>query len=210
MSISVTQIKFYGPGISNGLKSLDELEKNGDFSEKIKRSGLYIGEEADYELLWTKTPNSDDTLDLVKYLDEIFQNCECRYTVSTNIPDAFDILAQLEQSKGKDLAFTFILLIGPSVSQAINVLNANISNFPGVKNITGELIGRFDYAFEWLGIPDANDIMRLSETLDQVLKETGVIFTISTKSRTRIFNVPHIERNRTQTDPIQFVLHRKI
>jgi hypothetical protein len=210
MSISVTQVKLYGPGISNGLSMLEKLKLNEDFSEKIKRSSLYVGEEADYELLWNKPPSPEETLDLVKHLDDIFEDCDCRYTVSTNIPDAIDVIAQLEQSKEKDLAFTFIRLIGPSVSQAISVLNTNISNFLGVKNITGELIGRFDYAFEWLRIPEANDLMRLSETLDQVLRETGVIFTIATKSRTRIFNIPHIETNRTRTDPIQFVLHRKV
>ncbi|MHA2073572.1 MAG: hypothetical protein ACW97X_03060 [Candidatus Hodarchaeales archaeon] len=210
MSLSVTQIKLYGPGISNGLNKLEELDKNREFGDKIKRSGLYIGEEADFELLWAKTPSPDDTLELVKHLDDIFQDCECRYTVSTNLPKVIDILTQLEQSKEKDLAFTFIRLIGPSVSQAIEVLNENISNFLGVKNITGELIGRFDYAFEWVRIPETNDISRLSTTLDQVLKDTGVIFTISTKSKTRIFNVPQVPRDRTRTDPIQFVLHRKV
>ena len=99
MSISVTQIKLYGLGISNGLSKLEKLKIDGDFSENIKRSSLYVGEEADYELLWNKTPNPDETLELVKRLDDIFEDCDCRYTVSTSIPDAIDIIAQLEQSK---------------------------------------------------------------------------------------------------------------
>jgi hypothetical protein len=210
MSISTTKIKLYGPGISNGLEKLVNLEKNKEFGSKFDRSGLYIGEEADYELLWRKIPTSEETLELVKNLDRIFSDCDCRYTVSTNIPEAIDVIEQLEASKGKDIAITFVRLIGPSISQAIEILNENISDFLGIKTVTGELIGRFDYAFEWLRIPETDDVIRLSKTMDQILKETGVIFTIATKSKTRIFNVPRIERARTKADPIQFVLHRKV
>ncbi len=56
MNLATTQIKIYGPGISYGLRKLDELEKNKDLRSKIRYSGIHIGEEADYEIFWNKTP----------------------------------------------------------------------------------------------------------------------------------------------------------
>jgi len=210
MNLATTQIKIYGPGISEGLQKLDELEKNKDLRPRIKYSGIHIGEEADYEILWNEVPTPEESLDLVKYFDEIFTECNCRYTVSTNNPKAKDVIAQIEASKNQDIAFTFIRLIGPSISKAIEILNENISDLVGVKSITGELIGRYDYTFEWIRIPLTDDILRLSEKTDQILKDTGVIFTFSTKSKTRIITIPQIERDRSVTNPIQFVLPRVI
>lgn len=210
MNLAATQIKIYSPGISEGLQKLDELEKNQDLRPRIKYSGIHIGEEADYEILWNEVPTPEESLDLVKYFDEIFTECNCRYTISTNNPKAKDVIAQIEASKNQDIAFTFIRLIGPSISKAIELLNENISDLIGVKSITGELIGRYDYTFEWIRIPLTDDILRLSEKTDQILKDTGVIFTFSTKSKARIINTPVFEKDRTITNPIQFVLPRVI
>ena len=94
-----------------------------------------------------------------------------------------DIFEQLAATEKGDLALTFLRFIGPSISQAIETMNENITEFPGIKGITGELIGKFDYVFEWLRIPELNDIMTLIDKLDLILKESGVIYTVATKSK---------------------------
>ena len=63
MSVPVSQIKLYGPGISKGLEKLNEMEEKrdlgdlGDLGDLIKRSGLYIGEKADYEIFPYNNPS---------------------------------------------------------------------------------------------------------------------------------------------------------
>jgi hypothetical protein len=185
-----TEVILYGPGFSIALKKLDELRENFEYGENIAHSRPSVGEEADYKILWKKYPTAEETFALVKYLDEAFIDCGCKYAVTSETPSGEDIFTQIEASKDEDVALTFVRLIGPSISQAIDVLNLNITEFPGVKAITGELIGRYDYAFEWLRIPDVSDIIRLSEMMDRVLAETGVIYNIATKSKLKSIRIP--------------------
>lgn len=185
-----TEVILYGPGISIALKKLDELRENFEFGKNIAHSKPNVGEEADYKILWKRNPTTEETLALVKHLDEVLADCGCKYTVTSETVSGGDVLAQIEASKDEDIALTFIRLIGPSISQAIELLNKNITKFPGIKAITGELIGRYDYAFEWLRIPDISDIIRLSEMMDRVLAETGVIYTIATKSKLKSMQIP--------------------
>ena len=186
--MSTTQIKLYGPGISQALEKVKSLDESKEWKPKILHSGEYIGEIADFEIIWKEVPTAEVIFALVKYLDEAFLDSTCRYTVTTNKPKMEDIFQQLAASKQNDLALTFLRLIGPSISQAIEVLKENITEFPGIKGITGELIGRYDYSFEWSRIPDQEDIMALIDKLDLILKDTGVIYTAATKSKLSKFN----------------------
>ena len=125
-------------------------------------------------------------------MDKNFVDFGCKYAVSTEISSGEDILTQMEASKSEDIAITFVSFIGPSISQAIEILNEYITDFPGVKAITGELIGRYDYAFEWVRIPEVHDIIRLSETMDRLLARTGVIYHIATKSKLKRTQIPQL------------------
>ncbi len=209
MNQAKTLIKLYSPGISFALEELNNLRRIEKYKDRILRSGIYIGETADYEIVWDNPLSAEDSLELVKYLDDLFSGFKCRYTVTTSNPKMDDVLKQLEASKKEDIALTFIRLIGPSISQAIALLNANITELAGMKDIIGELIGKFDYAFQWRHIPEVNDIIRLSKTLDTLLKETGVIYTITTKSKLRILKSHKAERT-VNTDLTQFVISRII
>jgi hypothetical protein len=186
--MSTTQIKLYGPGISQALKKLRSLDESKEWKSKILHSSIYIGETADFKIIWKEVPTAEGIFALVKHLDREFLDSTCRYTVTTSKPKMEDIFQQLSASKQHDLALSFLRLIGPSISQAIDALNENITEFPTIKGITGELIGRYDYSFEWLRIPDQKDIIALIDKLDLLLKETGVIYTITTKSKLSEFN----------------------
>jgi hypothetical protein len=185
-----TEVSLYGPGISIALKKLDELYESFEHGENIAHLRPNVGEEADYIILWKKYPTTEETLNLIKHLDEILTDCGCRYTVTSETTSGGDIIAQMEASTEKDIALTFVRLIGPSIYQAIELLNKNITKFPGVKTITGELIGRYDYVFEWVRIPDISDIINLSEMMDRVLAETGVIYNIATQSKLKSIHRP--------------------
>ncbi|MFX0204578.1 MAG: hypothetical protein ACFFDT_01220 [Candidatus Hodarchaeota archaeon] len=208
MSFSTTKIKLYGPGISHALKELYRIDENTEFKSKIHHSGVYIGEVADYEIAWSEKPTDEETLALVKYLDEVFLKLKSRYTVTSSNPEMEDILEQIESSTTEDIAITFIRLIGPSISTALAILNENIGTLPGIKSVTGVLIGRYDYAFEWLRIPDENDIVSLTETIDPILKESGVIYTITTKSKLGQFKDLKVEPRFQRPDSISFISRR--
>ena len=210
MSLSSTKIKLFGPGISNALKELHQLDTVKEFETRIYHSGIYIGEIADFEIVWREEPPTEEVLSLVKYLDKIFSESKCRYTITSTKPDLDDVFDQIETSTTKDIALTFIRLIGPSISRALDILNENIESIPGIKAVTGELLGRYDYAFEWLRIPDINDIVRLTETMDRVLNESGVIYSIATKSKLRKFTDIQVESKSQEFDPVSFVKGRSL
>jgi hypothetical protein len=195
------------------LNKLDELRINFEYSENIAYSGPFVGEESDYEILWKKHPTTEETFALVKHLDKIFANFDCKYSISTEISKGEDVLTQIKASKSEDIAFTFVRLIGPSISQAIEMLNKHITDFPSIKAITGELIGRYDYAFEWVRIPEVTDIIHLSDMMDRFLAETGVIYNITTKSKLGTIQIPQLKRDldrgiEKHSDLIQFVVNR--
>ncbi len=119
-----------------------------------------------------------------------------------------DVLNQIETSTTEDIALTFVPLFGPSISSAINTLNENIENIPGIKSITGELLGRYDYAFEWLRVPDEDDIIGLVDAMDSILKESGVIYNIATKSKLKKFKDYTVEPSLQKPVPTSFVTRR--
>ena len=88
-------------------------------------------------------------------------------------------------------------------------MNKTIADFPRIKAITGEIIGRYDYALEWIGIPQVSDIVNLIEEMDRILEKTGVIYTVTTKSKLKSLELRQTEIIR-RPDPMQFVLHRKL
>ena len=209
MNQAKTLIKLFSPGISFALKELNNLRRIEKFKNRILRSGVFVGETADYEIVWDNLLSANDSLELVKYLDDLFSGFKCRYTVTTSNPRMDDVLKQIKASKKEDIAITFIRLIGPSISQAIAILNDNITELAGIKDIIGELIGNYDYAFQWRHIPEVNDIIRLSETLDTLLKETGTIYTITTRTKMRILESSKTDID-SKTDLTQFVIPRII
>jgi hypothetical protein len=209
MSINTTKIKLYGPGISHALKELYRLdESKSELKSRIHHSGVYIGEVADFEITWKEKPTIEETLVLVKHLDEVFREIKCRYTVTSSTLEMKDILEQIESSTTEDIAITFVRIIGPSISTALNILNDNIETFPGIKSVTGVLLGRYDYAFEWLRVPDENDIVSLTERIDHVLKESGVIYTITTRSKLSQFKDLKVEPRFQRPDSISFISRR--
>jgi hypothetical protein len=176
-------IKLFGPGLVGALKELEDLKKTFEFKNNVRYVGPFIGEEVDYMIRWERYPTPEETLALVKHLDNIFIDQGCKYFVSTDPEKGEDVFAQIEASIAADIALTFVRLIGPSISQAIDVLNKHIADFPGIKAIPGELIGQYDYAFEWIRIPEFQDIVGLTEIMDHLLEKTGVLYNITTKSK---------------------------
>ncbi|MFX0124221.1 MAG: hypothetical protein ACFFAE_11335 [Candidatus Hodarchaeota archaeon] len=206
-------VKLYGPGLSNALTELEDLSKTFEHKNNIRYTGPFVGEEADYIILWQNYPTPEETLALVKHLDLTFASCGCKYSVSTEPAKGEDVFEQIEASEAEDLALTFVRLIGPSISQAIEVLNKHIADFPGIKPLPGELIGRYDYAFEWARIPDVQDIIRLSEIMDQLLGETGAFYNIATKSKLKRIQpsreTKELERDMDlRREQLQFVVRR--
>jgi hypothetical protein len=173
------------------LKKLEEFAAEliaGDYeklSSKISQARTYIGEEADFQFIWEAIPTTADVLSLLVLLDKIFESeCQAKYTVTTSSPETNDIIKRLNSSK----------VIGEAFS-----LDSNISNIPGIKGASGVLIGKYDYAVEWIQIPSFNDIIGLIEELDKLLEPTGVTYKISTKSKLKTHSDPS-EREKLKSE----------
>ncbi|MFX0171316.1 MAG: hypothetical protein ACFE9L_05300 [Candidatus Hodarchaeota archaeon] len=190
METSISRIKLFGPGIPLAMKQLEEFTvelvagKYSALTSAITHARHYIGEEADYEFIWAINPTTDEVFVLVQHIDEVLKiNTQAKYTITTNLPNQKDLIESFESSEVSGVAFTFFRLYGPSISQAIELLNLNITNIPEIRTTTGILIGSYDYAIEWLHIPTIVEIISLLEEIDRILIGTGVTYTVATKSK---------------------------
>lgn len=190
METSISRIRLFGPGIPLALKRFEEFSvelvagKYTGLTSKITHARPYIGEEADYEFIWIGTPTTDEVFVLVQHIDKILKaNCKAKYTITTKLPDQKDLIESFESSEVSGVSFTFFRLYGPSISQAVELLNLNIVNIPEIQTSTGILIGSYDYAIEWLHIPTIVEIIWLLEEIDRILEGTGITYKIATKSK---------------------------
>ncbi len=199
-------IKLYGPGIPFALRILEHFKaelvtgKNMKLVSKIAHARPYIGEEADYEFVWKNVPKTLDILSLIEILDEKLVESEAKYSITTKVPEEDILIYNFDSPKVKGVAYTFFRIYGPSLSQAVNILNNEITDkIPGIQPSKGILLGKYDYVIEWLRIPSVSDIIGLLERIDSVLKETGVIYNVTTKSKLKLHTDP-LDKN--QEKPI--------
>ncbi|MHA1972477.1 MAG: hypothetical protein ACTSW1_05780 [Candidatus Hodarchaeales archaeon] len=175
-----------GPGLPEIISKLSNIGNNGDLGDNFLQAGPSIGQEADFEFKWKDNPSFEETFQLVKLIDSILENTGVRYTVTSST--SRNLIQQFSKT-GDSEAFTFLRLYGPSTSKAIEVLNSNTNDLPGIKRSTGgEIIGEFDYALEWIFVPEVKDIIHLLERLDTILKSTGVLYRSTTKSKVNILS----------------------
>jgi len=206
MDTSKSLIKLYGPEIPAALRVLRRIkaeltkEKKSDLVSKIARAHPYIGEEADYEFIWNTIPETADILSLIEELDEKLLHTGAKYTITTKIPDEDKLIYDFHSPEIKGAAYTFLRVYGPNLSQAIRSLNNKISEKKlDIQPSKGILLGKYDYVIEWLHIPTVNEIIVLLEQIDDVLRETGVIYKVTTRSKLKLHSDPN---DRKQKKPI--------
>jgi hypothetical protein len=197
MEVSKSLIKLYGPGIPAALRVLRHVRaeltkgKHSDLTGKIARAHPYIGEEADYEFIWSIIPETTDILSLIEELDEKLLSSEAKFTITTLVPEQDKLIYDFNSSEITGAAYTFFRIYGPSLSKAFNLLNSTVLyQNTGVKPSKGILLGKYDFVMEWLRIPTVNDIVDLLEQIDDVLKVTGVNYKVTTRSKLKLHSDP--------------------
>ena len=206
MEVSKSLIKLYGPGIPIALRILRRIKTelgtgdSADLVSKIAQAHPYIGEEADYEFIWKNTPSTSDILLLIEELDAKLLPTEAKFTITTKVPEEDILIYNFNSPEITGAAYTFFRIYGPSLSQAFNILNKEVTDkIPGIQPSKGILLGKYDFVIEWLRIPNVNDIINLLEHIDSVLKVTGVTYKVTTKSKLKLHTDP---RDKTQEKPI--------
>jgi hypothetical protein len=129
---------------------------------------------------------------LIKELDAKLGVTDAKYCITTKVPDKDVLVYNFDSSEIKGVAYTFFRIYGPSLSQAIDILNKKISEkILDIRPSKGILLGKYDYVIEWLRIPTVNEIIVLLEQIDDVLKETGVTYKVTTKSKLKLHSDPN-------------------
>jgi hypothetical protein len=197
MRKSASLVKLFGPGIPFALRILERFKaelvtgQNLKLLSKIARAHPYIGEEADYEFVWKDIPKTSDILLLIKDLDDKLGETEAKYSITTKVPEKNVLIYNFDSPEVKGVAYTFFRIYGPSISQAVDILNKEISEkILDIQTSKGILLGNYDYVIEWLRIPTVNEIIVLLEQIDAVLKGTGVTYNVTTRSKLKLHTDP--------------------
>ena len=88
--------------------------------------------------------------------------------------------------ESRNVTYSFLRIFGPRIFHAIYQLNTNIGEIPGIKEVGGELLGEYDYALEWIGIPSVRDITEILKKIDELLFETNATYQISTITKVQL------------------------
>ncbi len=212
METSVSLIRLFGPGISLAMRKLEELTiglMTGKYPElvtKIANGKPYIGEEADYRFHWKEIPKKSELLFLIELLDDSFKDNDAKYTITTHLPETEreDLIYDFHSPKVVGVAYTFLRIYGPSLGEAIRILDTEIAGkIEGIQpDSRGVLIGKYDYVIEWLHIiPTVNEIIELLERIDLALKKSGVTYKITTRSKLKLHTDP---RDKDRPKTLQF------
>ncbi len=199
MEIVVSQIRIFGPGISLALRKLGELtiglmaDKYPALVTKIAHAKPYIGEEADFQFIWKNNPEKNDVVSLIELLDTVFKESKARYTITTKVPQIDTLIYNFDSPEVTGVAYTFLRLYGPSLAEAVRILDTEITGkISGIQpDSRGILFGKYDYVIEWLQIPAFVDIIDLLDKMDFALKDTGVTYKVTTKSKLKLHTDPH-------------------
>ena len=184
-----SKIKIFGPGIPKAIKVLSKLGSNGELGDNFSQSGSSIGIESDYDVLWKEEPSKEEILTLIKTIDELLLETKVKYSITSSTSLSIDNILDTATEEAK--AYTLIRLYGPSISKGLTALNNYVNDITGVKSLSGELIGPFDFALEWYSgsIPEISDIIRVLGEIDKILKNTGVSYRVVTKSKLTPFTI---------------------
>jgi hypothetical protein len=198
MEPSVSKIQIFGPGISLALRKLEELTlglmtgKYPALATKIAHANPFIGEEADFQFIWKKKPEKNDVYSLIELLDNLFQESEAKFTITTKVPTVDVLIYNFNSPEVTGVAFTFLRIYGPSLAEAVKILDREITGkISGIQTDSrGVLIGKYDYVIEWLQIPTFSDIIDLLDKIDIALKSSGVTYRVTTKSKLKLYTDP--------------------
>lgn len=198
METSVSRIRIFGPNIPSALRKLEELSaglttgKYPALATKISLAQPYIGEEADFQFVWKEDPEKSDVVSLVEFLDSVLKESKTKYTITTKVPEMDALIYNFDSPEVSGVAYTFLRLFGPSLADAIKILDSEITGkIPGIQpDSRGILIGKYDYVIEWLNIPSFSDIIDLLEKIDLALENSGVIYRVTTKSKLKLHTDP--------------------
>ncbi len=198
METSVSRIRIFGPNISSALRKLEELTvglttgKYPALATKISLAQPYIGEEADFQFVWKGDPNKSDIIFLIELLDKVLKESKTKYTITTKVPEMDALINNFDSAEVSGVAYTFLRLFGPSLAEAIRILDSEITGkISGIQpDSRGVLIGKYDYVIEWLNIPSFSDIIDLLDKIDLALENSGVIYMVTTKSKLKLHTDP--------------------
>ena len=132
MSFSTTKIKLYGPGISRAFKELHQLNKLKELETRIYHSGVYVGEVADFEIIW-KSPFSN----IFKYPFVKLSNTVKTTQIFSSIYTLPGFTSEISLSKKpsrpkifKSFAFVFFSSFLLNISHIPSSVTANIGFSP--------------------------------------------------------------------------------
>jgi hypothetical protein len=85
-----SKIKIYGPPTDKAINELTKLAEtlpnisNGSLARGIIPSGETLMGDFDFVFHWTKKPDVQQLLELIKKIDEVLLKIGCRYTITSS------------------------------------------------------------------------------------------------------------------------------
>ncbi len=182
MQENTTNLRIYGPQIPEAIKRLHKLEDKVILQLPIERGEISLGK-YDYIYYWKNSPLPEPLLQLIEFIDEVFEGLLTRYSITTEGYHTRRITAEVE-GLGRNATFSFVRIHGPSISKAIRAIEKVVEDVQTTKTIqalkSSVLVGEWDYAFEWDQDPTMDDVHALLASIDKLVEPTGALYKVST------------------------------
>lgn len=95
---------------------------------------------------------------------------------------------QLPEDINRPFAVTFLKVYGPPLHKAFGIVDKIVAKYKEIikgsllTTYSGPQLGLFDFALVWKDLPSNDLLFQLEADLDDAFAETGLIFSIQTRS----------------------------
>ncbi|MHA1225901.1 MAG: hypothetical protein ACTSR2_03655 [Candidatus Hodarchaeales archaeon] len=186
-----SNLKLYGPNIPDAVEALLKLTRTIEVKGKIPiSSGEAVIGKYNFSFTWSKDPEPEPLLLLIEKIDETLEPLPTRYSITTEslMTNRERLIGDTERNI-KNTIFSFIRIHGPSLSKAVRAIEDVVCCLDTTNTLdtlkSSILIGEFDYAFEWDHYPTLQEVNEVLKAIDEKIKPTGAIYTITTRQAYR-------------------------
>ncbi len=201
-----TYIRLFGPGLKSAIERLEDLSiiheelvhqksylpllepsKDEDHLRILQQGHVFVGS-YDFVFTWKESPSEKDINALITEIDASFKDVSARYTITT-VPDEStspETYVKIPEDWNEDSiqAISYLTVFGPPLLDVLTELENMAKHVASEQSLPIEdgrmIIGRYDFAFAWKKQPTTEEVLKLTQLLDEVFQPRKAMYSIDT------------------------------